>query len=232
MRDVVIVSLAFVFLATACALPPGSPEKPPTGSDYRIGPPDVLEITIRPEPAITRNVTVRPDGRISMDLVGDIEVVGRTIPEVQAEIVRRMSEFIVRPDVTVILAASKSRKIYVLGEVAGPGDYPITGNVNVLDAFGIAGGPTRFSKLNTARLVRPGPEGQRVYQVDLAAITLYGDARTNYELRPGDILYIPPNGFARFGYAIGIVLFPLQQVLGFGAQAYGQTQGGRNTNTN
>ena len=231
MRHPVLATLALVLLSTGCALPAGSPQKPPTVTDYRIGPPDVLEVSIRPEPAITRNATVRPDGRISLDLIGDVQVAGKTIQEVEADITNRIAEYIVHPDVTVTLAESNSRKIYVLGEVGAPGDYPIIGKVDVLDAFGTAGGRTRFSKLDTARLVRPGIEGQRVFQVNLAAITLYGDSATNYELQPGDVLFVPPNGFARVGYAVGILLFPLQQVLGFGAQAYNQAQGGGN-NTN
>ena len=225
MKHAAAVCVGLLVILSGCALPPGSPEKPPAVVDYRIAAPDVLEISVLPEPAIAREVTVRPDGRISMDLIGDVDVEGRTIAEVRAEITRRMSEYIVRPDVTVVLARSNSRRIYVFGEVRITGAYPIIGNIDARGALGLAGGPTRFSKLSTSRLVRQEAAGQRVYQVNLEAITLYGDGRTNYELQPGDVLYVPPNAFARVGYAIGVVLFPLQQVLGFGADAYGQASG-------
>ena len=222
MKNPYIHFLGVVLVTTGCALPPAAPIRPPTTPEYHIAPPDQLEITVRPEPAITRSVVVRPDGHISFDLVGDVEVAGKTIREVQAEITQRISRFIVHPDVAVNLAASRSRQIFVLGEIRNPGAYPILGTTSVIDAFGKAGGSTRFSKLSTARLLRPTEGEPLAFHVNLEAIARSGDGQTNYELEPGDILFVPPNAWARVGYAIGVVFFPLQQVLGLGGL------GGRN----
>jgi polysaccharide export outer membrane protein len=175
-------------------------------------------ISVRPEPEIARQVTVRPDGRISFDLIGDLAVQGKTVDEVRREVTARMAEFIVHPDVIVILSQSNSRKYFMFGEIRRPGSYPLIGHVSALQALASAGGPTRFSNLDEARLVRP-TEGQSLtYSVDFEEITKRGDATTDYELQPGDIVYVPPNIFARIGYALGVVLFPFQQIVGLGSR--------------
>jgi polysaccharide export outer membrane protein len=171
---------------------------------------------VRPAPEITRDVTVRPDGKISFELVGDVEVAGKTVREVRANIEQRLKEFVVHPDVTVVLAQSTSRRFYVLGEVRGPGSYSLIGQVSALHAIAGAGGVTQFANKDGIRLVRPGTPGA-AYAVDFEKISQYGDAQTNFQLEPGDVIYVPPNAFAQVGYAIGIVLFPIQQIVGLGS---------------
>jgi polysaccharide export outer membrane protein len=194
----------------------GNPGVPPLQAEYHIAPPDTLMVTVRPEPEIARTLVVRPDGRISFDLIGDVDVRGRTVEEVREEIARRLKEFIVQPDVTVVLTKSESRTYFVFGEVARPGAYPLVGDVTALNALGASGGPTRYAAQDSARLVRPSTEGERVYSVHYEAITQSGYGQTNYLLQPGDVIYVPPNGFARVGYALGVFFFPLQQILGLG----------------
>jgi polysaccharide export outer membrane protein len=194
----------------------GNPGQPSLQAEYHIAPPDVLEITVRPEPLIEREVAVRPDGRISFDLIGDVEARGRTIPELRTEIAARLKEYIVQPDVTVQLKSSASRTYFVFGEVARPGAYPIIGDVTAVHALGVAGGATRMASLDSSRLVRPSSEGELTYPIYFGAITEAGYGQTNYLLQPGDVVYVPPNGFAKVGYALGIVFVPLQQILGLG----------------
>jgi len=196
--------------------PAGRPGAPPLQAEYHIAPPDTLRVTVRPEPVIERELTVRPDGRVSMDLIGDVEVRGRTVEDVRLEIASRLKEFIVQPDVTVQLIRSESRTFYILGEVARPGAYPLVGDVTALYALGMAGGPTRFASQDDARLVRPSSEGETIYAVHFEAMTQYGYGATNYMLQPGDVVYVPPNAWARVGYALGVIFFPLQQILGLG----------------
>jgi polysaccharide export outer membrane protein len=203
-------------LCVGCTTPIGDPGVPSLQAEYHIAPPDTLTITVRPEPQIERSIVVRPDGRISFDLIGDVDVRGRTVEEVRVEIVRRLKEFIVQPDVTVVLAKSESRTYYIFGEVLRPGAYALIGEVTALGALGASGGPTRFAAQDDSRLVRPAPEGQFVYGVRFEAITQSGMGQTNYILQPGDVIYVPPNGFAKVGYALGVVFFPLQQILGLG----------------
>ena len=73
--------------------------------------------------------------------------------------------------------------------------------------------------MGSGRLVRPGPEGDHVWAVDFAAISMRGNAATNYEVEPGDVIYVPPNASAQVGYALQIIFFPLQQIIGLGSQA-------------
>lgn len=200
----------------ACMTPAGNPGTPSLQAEYHIAPPDTLTIMVRPEPEISRQLVVRPDGRISFDLIGDVEVRGRTVEDVRMEISRRLKEFIVQPDVTVLLAKSESRTYYVFGEVMRPGAYALLGDVTALNALGAAGGPTRFASQNDSRLVRPSTEGELVYGVHYESMTQSGYGQTNYLLQPGDVIYVPPNGFARVGYALGVIFFPLQQILGLG----------------
>jgi polysaccharide export outer membrane protein len=208
--------VAVVLLCAACASNPGHPPSTSAQVEYHIAPPDTLAIVVRPEPAIERVLVVRPDGRISLDLIGDVEVRGRTVDEVRNEVTRRLKEFIVQPDVTVTLTKSESRTFYIFGEVGRPGAYPLVGDVTALYALGIAGGSTKFASENSATLVRPSPEGELTYPVYYASITRDGRGQTNYMLQPGDIIYMPPTWPARIGYAIQSFTYPLTAILGLG----------------
>jgi polysaccharide export outer membrane protein len=204
-----------LLLASAGCFSTPMPAQPPERLlEYRLAPPDVLRITIRPDPPIEREVTVRPDGRISLDLVGDIVAEGKTVDEIRGEIDAKLRQYIVSPQVTVVLSASNSRRYYVFGEVARSGAYPLVGRVTVVDALASAAGETRFAALNSTRLVRISSERSAVFVVHLEDIRSSGDGTTNYELRPGDVIYVPPSTSARIGYAISAIFFPLQAVLG------------------
>jgi polysaccharide export outer membrane protein len=218
----VLVLLACV-AALGCSSTGGKPGAPSLLAEYRIAPPDVLMVTVRPDPIIERELTVRPDGRISMDLIGDVEARGRTVEEVRVDIATRLKEFIVQPDVTVLLRTSNSRTFFIFGEVARPGAYPIVGDVSAVHALGLGGGATRMASLDNAKLVRPSPEGELTYPIYFAAITEHGYGATNYQLQPGDVVYVPPNGFAKVGYALGVIFFPIQQILGLGGTVVNST---------
>jgi polysaccharide export outer membrane protein len=213
-------SLLAVALCAGCALPPPMPsQRPERLLEYRLAPPDILQITVRPEPAVEREVTVRPDGRISFELIGDVPVEGKTVEEVRAEITSLLQQYIVSPTVTVELESSNSRRYYVFGEVNRPGAYPLVGRVTAVDALAQANGETRLASLNAARLVRGGSEQPQVFPLRFADITRNADASTNFELRPGDVVYVPPSTAARIGYAISLFFFPLQQIIGLGTGA-------------
>jgi polysaccharide export outer membrane protein len=212
-RAALAMVLLFVAGCVAPAVP--APGRPAVEPEYRVAAPDVLTISVRPAPEINRELTVRPDGKVSFDLVGDVEVGGKTVREIRDVIESRLKEFVVHPDVTVVLKESTSRRFYVLGEVYKPGAFPLIGDVTALNAISGAGGLTHFAQKGGIRLVRPGTPGA-AYKVDFAEISQYGNAETNHHLQPGDVIYVPPNGFASVGYAIGVVLFPFQQILGLG----------------
>lgn len=198
----------------------GTPTRPSVLTLYRVAPPDQLEISIRPEPAITRVVTVRPDGRVSLDLVGDVEVASKTIEEIRELITTKIGQYIVHPDVTVILRRSSSRKYYVFGQVRRSGAYPLIGTVTAAGALAQAGGGTQYAALNSARLMRPTEAGE-VFKIRLKDITQSGIGDTNYELQPGDMIYVPPTRGARIGFAIQAYFFPVKQALGIPAKLIG-----------
>jgi polysaccharide export outer membrane protein len=194
-------------------------DRPEALVDYQIAPPDVLLVTVRPEPGISRKLLVRPDGKISFDLIGELTVGGKTVADVRQEIYDRIKKFIVSPDVTVTLEESNSRRYFIFGEVNRVGGFPLTGRVTAIEALASAGGGTRFAALNESRLTRPFLEGQGLYPIHYQDIQERGEASTNYELQPGDVIYVPPNTSARIGYALQIIFFPLQQVIGLGGSA-------------
>ena len=151
----VVIALCIAF-TIGCAARVKPPERPAHLLEYHVAPPDVLTISVRPAPEIVRQLVIRPDGRISFDLIGDLEVQGKTVDQIRREITARLEEFIVHPDVTVVLSASNSRKYFVFGAVGRPGSYPLIGDVTALGALFGAGGPTRRHRLARTRLLRPG----------------------------------------------------------------------------
>jgi len=213
----IAITVSAVLTASACAkqTPLLSTKEPEQNERYRIGPPDRLLITVGPEPQIARAVVVRPDGFFAFDLIGEVEAGGRTPEQVRREISERIQQFIVQPDVTVNVEESNSRRFYVFGEVKREGSFPLVGEVTAIEALAAAEGATRFAVLNSAQLTRLARE-PGVYPIRYTDITMSADVRTNYELQPGDVIYVPPNSSARIGYALQVVFFPLQQLIGLG----------------
>jgi polysaccharide export outer membrane protein len=194
-----------------------SPGQPNQQDEYHIAPPDVLAVVIRPEPALARNVMVRPDGYISLDLMGDLYVEGMTVREIRKAITDRITDYIVRPDVTVDLVQSNSRKFFVFGQVARPGAFPLIGRVTASDALAQAAGATVLAAPNRSHLVRVSDAGgAETYVIRFDSIVKNGDTITNYELEPGDIIYVPPGYPARVGFFIQALLYPVSSVLSVG----------------
>ncbi len=209
----IVVALA---VCVACAGP--TPGAPPLETEYHVAPPDVLAITVRPEPGVPRQVTVRPDGRISLDLIGELWVEGRTVPEIREEVDTRIREFVLSPDVTVELIQSNSRQFFMFGQVNRVGAFPLVGRVTAIEALAQAGGPTGLADLNDALLVRRTPEGSDVYPIRYGDILKRGNPATDHELQPGDIIRVPPGISGVIGFAVGAILFPIQQLIGLGGR--------------
>jgi polysaccharide export outer membrane protein len=200
--------------ALGCASHPLAPP-PEAGSFavYRVGAPDQLEVTVLPDPPIERRIVVRPDGMISLDLIGDVPAGGRTIEEIAADIEQRMSRFKRDASVSVRLAAAASTAVTVFGEVRAPRAFALTKETRVAEAIGQVGGETIFARTGKIRVIRAAGAESAVYTVDLNAIRA-GDQSTNMLLRSGDIVYVPPNIFARIGYAMNALLLPFQPFMG------------------
>jgi polysaccharide export outer membrane protein len=181
---------------------------------YRVGAPDALVISILPEPAIEAQVTVRPDGMITVPLIGEVLARNRTIPEIAADIEERIARFKRDPHVTVALAGAASTDIVILGEVRRQNSFPLVKETRIIEAIGLVGGTTAFGSTSRIRVIRTDKNGvTRVMRVNLNAIHK-GDLSTNLMLEPGDFVYVPPTIWARFGYALNTLLFPFQPFMG------------------
>jgi len=204
-------------LAVGCATAPHPPPGPQSERfEYRLGPPDELVLTIFPEPVIERELVVRPDGMITVDLIGDVKAGGRTPEDVAEEIEERISRFKRDPEVTIAVRASRSTQITVLGEVGRPATFPLERRTRVAEAIGKVGGPTVFAAESRIRVIRFDGEKTHVFLVDLEAIQ-EGDLASNLTLQEGDLVVVPPTRWASVGKAMQVALFPFQQLFGFGA---------------
>jgi polysaccharide export outer membrane protein len=215
----VLLTLALL-AAMGCSTVLSPPPAAPTPSVYRVGAPDQLLVSILPDPVIERAVTVRPDGMISIDLAGDIRAAGHTVDQIAAEVEKRVSVYKRGASVTVSVVAAQSTAVTVLGEVRGNQSFPLVKQTRVAEAMGIVGGTTIFGNIDAVRVIRSQGGETVVYEVDLAAIS-EGDLRTNIVLVAGDLVYVPPTVWARFGYAMQALFFPLQPILGFGVSLAG-----------
>ena len=212
-NSLVALALACWTLLGACMTQLAPPPVRPTESTYLVGPPDQLLVTILPDPEIERNAVVRPDGRISIDLIGDVQASGRTVEQIAAEIQKRVARFKRDAHVTVSVVSSESLAVTVLGEVRNPGTFPLTSETRVSQAVGLRGGTTMFGSKNKVRLIRTNGESTQMFIIDLAKIE-NGDLSSNMVMRGGDMLVVPPNILAKIGYSMQMLLFPFQPVLG------------------
>lgn len=201
-----------------CATPQPPPVFNPQ-SLYRVGAPDQIQISILPEPKIERVLTVRPDGKVSLDLIGDVQASGLT-PEEIAESVRvAIGRYKRDASVTVTVIAAESDTISMFGEVLSPGTFPILHDIRVAEAIAQLGGMTNFASKRYVRVIRTDNKKTTVHRVNLADI-LDGDLSTNIQLLSGDIIVVPPTTLAKVGYFMQQLLFPFQPVIQVGG-SYG-----------
>jgi polysaccharide export outer membrane protein len=205
--------LAIAFLASACTSPIPRAEPAFDPGAYRVGAPDQLIVTILPDPIVTETVIVRPDGRITIQLIGEVEAGGRTPDQIAAEIEERIGRYKRGARATVAVGKAESSAVTVLGEVRSPGRFALTKTTRVTEALGFMGGPTNFASIGNIRVIRTSMDGTRVYPVNFGDIRR-GDLTTNVALEGGDIIWVPPTLLARIGYVIQQILFPFQPLIG------------------
>lgn len=206
--------------ALGCATTPAPPPKRDSTSSYTVNAPDLLHVTILPDPAIEREVRVRPDGMISIDLIGDVPAAGRTVALIAADVEQRIARFKRGASVTISLIEAASNSITVLGEVERPSAFALSKDTRVAEAIGTVGGPKFTASRGRIRVVRSGGGEAVVLRVNLSAIQ-GGDQRTNLILMEGDIVYVPPTWWAQIGYVIQAILWPFNPLLGLGLSAAG-----------
>lgn len=163
----------------------------PIGDAYRIGVDDELQISVWKEPELSAPVVVRPDGMITLPLVDDINVVGQTTKELQALLSEKLKPFVNEPQVTVIVRAIHSRKIYLVGQVSRPGVYSLSGSTTIVQLIAQAGGMLQFAKSSSIYVLRH-QDGKEVripfnYKRALKGIP----ERDEVTLLPGDMVVVP-----------------------------------------
>ncbi len=183
--------------ATSTAPPPSATtEDVGFTEEYRIGVGDALSINVWRNADLSVQVPVRPDGKVSVPLAGDVTVGNKTPQEVSQDITERLSKFIRDPYVTVIVtnmgSADYRSRVRVTGAVNGPSSTPYRQGMTVLDIVLEAGGLTEFANPSKATLYRKN--GERI-DIDLRGILNRGDMSTNYSLMPGDVITVPERAF-------------------------------------
>jgi polysaccharide export outer membrane protein len=197
--------LAVLMLLAACAVNPtssGAPHVNPQAQAvnvYRIGVDDIVEVSVWHNPDLNAKVPVRPDGMISIPLIGDVMAGGKTPEEVSAEIAEKLKTYVRDPQVAVILTELRSHeylsRVRVTGAVRQPISVPFRQGMTVLDAVLAAGGTTEFASPDRTELFRKEGESTKAYAVRLDQILKKGDLSTNYPAQPGDVITVPERVF-------------------------------------
>jgi len=190
-----------IFASAAMATAPAWAQAPGAGSSerdggrgaapdvYRIGPEDILQISVWKNDTLTRTVPVRPDGKISLPLLNDLQAAGLTALELREVLTRKLAEYMPSPEVSVIVSDIRSFKVSVLGEIGRPGRYELKSWTTVLDLLALAGGFTQFAA--RSRIVILQPDGKTMKRIPFNYNKALAGEQENFYLRNGDIILVP-----------------------------------------
>jgi polysaccharide export outer membrane protein len=167
--------------ATAVVLPLG----------YSIGPDDVLSIVYWRDKDMSMDVQVRPDGMISLPLINDVLAAGQTPEQLREKLTEESKKFIEDPIITVIVKDIKSRRVFIQGQVAKQGQYPLTGTTNVLQMIALAGGMGEYADSKNIVVLRIENGKQVAHKVNYKEVISGKKLAQNIELKPGDTIVVP-----------------------------------------
>ena len=194
------LGLAATAIMAGCASHGDAP--PPAAqaeaADYLIGPGDTLQIFVWRNPDLSTSVPVRPDGRISIPLVEDIDCAGKTPTQLARDIEVKLKKFVTDPVVTVIVSnfvGPFTQQVRVVGEASEPKAIPYRDNMSALDAMIATGGLTPYAAGDRATLVRTVNGRQQSYRLRLGDLLKDGDMSANVQLQPGDVIIVPQSYF-------------------------------------
>ncbi len=189
-----------LMMSALTAAGPAGAQAPPGGASerdanrgaapdaYRIGPEDVLHVSVWKNEAMSRAVPVRPDGKISLPLLNDVQAAGLTTLELREVLTKKLAEYMPSPEVSVIVTEVRSFKVSVIGEVARPGRFELKSWTTVLDVLALAGGFTQFAA--RSRIVILQPDGKTMKRIPFNYNKIAGE-QENFYLRNGDIVLVP-----------------------------------------
>jgi polysaccharide export outer membrane protein len=158
---------------------------------YQLGPEDAIEISVWKEPDLTKQLVVRPDGKITYPLVGEIQAAGLTVKELQEEISKRLAKFVTDANVTVILLKTQYYKIFVTGKVNKPGDFVVGRPIDVMQAISMAGGLTPFASPKSIVVLRRQGGKDEVFPFNYKNVSRGISLEQNRILLPGDVVVVP-----------------------------------------
>ena len=176
-------------VALTAATAPRAPAQ--QAEPYTLHPGDQLEIGVWKEPELQKTITVRPDGRFSFPLVGEIVASGRTVAQIHKEIESKLQRYIPEPVVSVTLTNVGGNKIYVIGQVKSPGAFVMNPQMNVLQALSLAGGMTPFAAVNNISIIRTNGGEQVVLPFRYEEVSRGRNLQQNVMLESGDVVVVP-----------------------------------------
>jgi polysaccharide biosynthesis/export protein len=178
--------------ATAATTPAPSPQRAAAAAlpaDYRLTVGDKLRVEVYKDPQLSQSLQVRPDGKITLPLIGDMSAAGLTSLELRDQIATALKEYVTNPVVTVIVVETVPPVVYVMGEVSNPGSVPLNGPMSVLQALAMAGGFRDFANTKDIRVLRRTPRGVQTIAFNYKT-AVRGDG-TPVMLQPGDTVIVP-----------------------------------------
>jgi len=187
----IAAAMSFASIAAAKDADKKKPAQAPAAvnEEYRVGPGDKLRIEVYKDQQLSQSVQVRPDGKITLPLVGDLEATGRTPLELRDTIATSLKDYVNNPTVTVIVVEAVASQVYVMGEVTHPGTMQLYGPTTILQALAMAGGFKEFANTKDVKVLRPSKSGMDTLKFNYKDV-LSGDAKPFY-LRSGDTVIVP-----------------------------------------
>lgn len=195
-------ALLIFWYAFSSTWPPGAfaQSMPPSLETHllrdRVIPGDTISISLLPGEEYNRQITVQPDGKIAMPLIGTLSVSGMTVPELESALKKAYSKFLDRPQVTVNVQTFTGRKVAILGEVKMPGYYDYQEGMSLLTLISLAQGLTQDAKASRVQVLRHTQDANKSFRVNFKAV-LEGDPARDVRLAPGDTVYVPLKQFTR-----------------------------------
>jgi len=158
---------------------------------YLVNPGDILQVSVWKEADLQKDVLVRPDGHFSFPLAGDIEAYGKTVEEIRADITSKLQRYIPDLVVTVSTVQIGGNKVYVIGQVARPGEFLVNPRVDVIQALAMAGGATAFADLNSIKILRRKGHVRKAIPFNYKDLVKGKKLEQNIILQPGDVVVVP-----------------------------------------
>lgn len=180
---------AFAAKAAEQAKPEATTNNPVEG--YRIGPGDVLSISVWNNQELTKVVKVLPDGTISFPLIGEITVLDMTVSQVAKSLREKLEPYASDPQLSVEVQQTNSLLVYVIGKVNRPGHFPYSGNIDALQALAMAGGLNPFAKRSDIKIMRTEKDGKKEFSFDYDAVIEGKGLNQNIQLKRGDVVVVP-----------------------------------------